>query len=268
MNARPIFAPRLRTCSASLATVFKLYNRFLEILIFSKFYSNIEILAYDFIRRRQAINQRFKTNGIYDDLKAKLVTGGLAPGRKLKPAELQTGYGCSANTLRDVLMRLCSLGLVEFQMQRGFRATPSSPERRRDVARFRLLLEREGVSESMERGGIAWEADLAAAHHKLLHIERRMAVSTDVQDFLPLWTEAEREFHETLISASCSPLLIETFSQVYLQFRQQFVGQQRDFGLSYFEAIIAEHQAIVDAAIARDQTACRDAIYEHLKRNL
>lgn len=196
------------------------------------------------------------------------MTGGLRPGKKLKPTELQAGYGCSANTLRDVLMRLYALGLVEFEMQRGFRATPSSPERRRDVARFRLMLEREGALESMEQGGIAWEAKLAAAHHKLLHIERRIADETDFEDFMPLWTEAEREFHETLISASQSPLLMETFSQVYLQFRQQFVGQQRDFGANYFEAIIAEHQAIVDAALARDPEACREAIHEHLKRNL
>lgn len=220
------------------------------------------------IGRKQIINPRSKTNDIYEDLKARLVTGSLRPGSKLKPTELQADYACSANTLRDVLMRLSNLGLVEFQMQRGFRATTSSPERRRDVARFRLLLEREGVSESMDQGGIAWEAELAAAHHKLLHIERRIAAETDLQDFMPLWTEAEREFHETLISASASPLLIETFSQVYLQFRQQFVGQQRDFGANYFEAIIAEHQAIVDAALARDQTACREAIHEHLKRNL
>ncbi len=196
------------------------------------------------------------------------MTGGLAPGSKLKPSKLQVDYACSANTLRDVLMRLCSLGLVEFQMQRGFRATPSSPERRRDVARFRMLLEQEGVLESMRQGGVAWEAELAAAHHKLLHIERRIADETDFRDFMPLWTDAEREFHETLISASSSPLLIETFSQIYLQFRQQFVGQQQDFGINYFEAIIAEHQAIVDAALARDPAACREAIHEHLKRNL
>lgn len=165
-------------------------------------------------------------------------------------------------------MRLSNLGLVEFEIQKGFRATESSPERRRDVARFRLLLEREGVSESMKRGGLAWEAKLAASHHKLLHIEKRILDETGLPDFMPLWTEAEREFHETLISASDSPLLIETFSQVYLQFRQQFVGQQRNFGTNYFEAIIVEHQAIVDAALARNQAACRKAIYEHLKRNL
>ena len=216
----------------------------------------------------KAISRRFETTDIYEDLKTRLATGSLAPGMKLKPAVLQDDYGCSANTLRDVLMRLSAVGLVEFQMQKGFRATPSSPERRRDVAHFRLLLEREGMAQSMALGGVVWEAEITAAHHKLLHIERRIADGVDIGPFMPLWTDAEREFHETLISANESPLLTRTFSHVYLQFRQQFVGQQRQFGLNYFEQIIHEHQAIVDAALVRDQNACREAIYQHLKRNL
>jgi len=217
---------------------------------------------------RPVISRQFETTNIQEDLKARLVTGDLLPGGKLKPAVLQGDYACSANTLRDVLMRLCTIGLVEFEMQKGFRATPGTPERRRDVTRFRLLLEREGVASSMERGGVAWEAQLAAAHHKLLHIERRIADEANVAPYRSHWTEAEREFHATLISASDSPLLIETFSQVYLQFRQQIVAQQRQLGTPYFEAIITEHQAIVDAALARNLSACLQAIYDHLKRNL
>ncbi len=214
------------------------------------------------------IVRRFETTDIYEDLKAKLVTGTLPPGLKLKPADLQEDYACSQNTLRDVLMRLCAIGLVRFEMQKGFRATPSSPDQMRDVARFRLLLEREGAAASMEHGGVAWEADLAAAHHKLLHIERRIAKAGDIGSFMPLWTNAERAFHETLISASSSPLLIETFSQVYLRFRQQFAALQLNFQTYDFEAIILEHQAIVDGALARDRAACSEAIQRHLERHL
>ncbi len=163
---------------------------------------------------------------IYENLKAKLISGELAPGMKLKPAELQGEYECAPNTLRDVLMRLSNIGLVEFQLQRGFRATASSLERRSDVARFRILLEQSGAVDSMKRGGIWWEADLAAAHQKLLHIERQIISGGDAQNLLPYWTEAEREFHETLISACGSPMLIQTYAKIYLQFRQQFVGDQ------------------------------------------
>lgn len=215
-----------------------------------------------------AITTRTQTEAIYADLKTKLGAGVLRPGVKLKPTDLQGEYGCSANTVRDVLMRLSNFGLVEFQLQRGFRATPGSLTRRSDVAKFRLLLEQEGVAGSMRQGGVAWEAKLAAAHQKLLHIERQIQREGGLAPFQRLWTEAEWEFHQTLISACASPMLIETYERVYLQFRQQNSDHARDFGVNFFETIVAEHQAIVDAALARNAAACRAAIEDHLKRNI
>lgn len=165
-------------------------------------------------------------------------------------------------------MRLSNFGLVEFQLQRGFRATPSTLERRSEVAKFRLMLEQEGVTESMRRGGVAWEAQLAAAHQKLRHIEQQIQCEGGIDPFKRLWTEAEWEFHQTLIAACASPMLIETYERVYLQFRQQNSEHMRDFGDNFFETIVNEHQAIVDAALARDVAACRAAIEDHLKRNI
>lgn len=211
---------------------------------------------------------RVETGEIYKDLQRKLMTAAFSPGEKLKPAELQGAYGCSANTVRDVLLRLSKVGLVDFEMQRGFRARDTSPERRHDVAKFRILLEQEGAALSIANGGLEWEAKLSAAHHKLSHVERQIAASGQVQEGMDVWSDAELEFHETLISRCDSPLLRETYGNIYAQFRQQMVSQERDFGSNYFEAIIREHQAIVDAALARDTGGCRQAIYDHLKRNL
>lgn len=208
------------------------------------------------------------TNEILENIKLKLVTGELQPGTKLKPGALQAAYGCSANTLRDILMRLCHFGLVEFEFQRGFRATPNSQEQRRDLTYFRLLLEKEGAERSMANGGVAWEAQLAAAHHKLLHIETQMASKEAISANRQLWIDADREFHESLIAACGSAILVRQFGHVIMQFRQQLIGLHRKFDNRYFEAIIREHQAIVDAALARDAQACGDAIYRHLERNL
>lgn len=208
------------------------------------------------------------TNEIYVDLQRKLITAVLEPGAKLKPSELQGQYGCSSNKVRDVLLRLSKVGLVEFEIQRGFRAKASTPELRHDVTKFRILLEQEGAALSMVNGGVQWEAKLSAAHHKLSHIETQIELGDDVQPYMGLWSDAEMEFHETLISSCESALLRETYGNIYAQFRQQMVSQERDFGSNYFRKIIKEHQAILDAALARDVTACRKSIYDHLKRNL
>ncbi|KAG1648429.1 putative HTH-type transcriptional regulator BphR [Nymphon striatum] len=153
---------------------------------------------------------KMETPAIYDDLHRKLVTAQFDHGEKLKSEELRKIYGCSANTIREVLFRLSTAGLVAFEEQRGFRARRTSRERQHDLTQFRILLEQEGVSLSMKHGDIEWEARLSAAHHKLSHIEAEVRRTGTVVPVLPLWSNAEWEFHDTLISACNSPLLRET----------------------------------------------------------
>lgn len=216
----------------------------------------------------QALDTKPPTTEVYRDLHQKLVTAGFPPGAKLKPSELSTEYGCSANTVRDVLMRLLTTGLVTFEDQRGFRVAPSSADIHDDIVRFRILLEQQGVAMSMEKGGVAWEAQLSAAHHKLTHIEATIERAGLSAEHMQLWSDAEREFHHTLIAACSSPVLIETYRNIYDQSRQQLLARHSDFGPRYFNAIIAEHRAILDAALTRDEDACAAAIFDHLKRNL
>ena len=209
---------------------------------------------------------RTETPEIYRDLHSRLTMGGLAPGEKLLPAPLCKRYGCSANTLREVLFRLSSVGLVVFEEQRGFRARRSSARRQHDLTTFRIMLEQEGATMSMRRGGIAWEAQLTAAHHKLSHIETEISRAGAIEPVLTLWCQAEWEFHDALGAACDSPLLRETYKSIYDQFRQQLVTRERKFG--YFSDNVAEHRLILDAALARDEEACRMHIHNHLARNL
>lgn len=211
---------------------------------------------------------RTETPDIYLDLQSKLTNAVFRPGEKIKPAELQDVYGCSANTIRETLLRLSNLGLVTFESQRGFRVAIASAKACNDITRFRILLEREGAGLSMKYGGLKWEADLTASHHRLVHIEREIASAGELEGNLALWSDAEKDFHETLISACGSQMLRDAYGRVYLQFRQQMVSLERNFSTPYFRTVIDEHQGILDAALARDTEACQQAIYDHLERNI
>jgi len=209
---------------------------------------------------------KMDTPAIYDDLHRKLVTAQFEHGEKLKSEDLRQIYGCSANTIREVLFRLSTAGLVAFEEQRGFRARRTSRERQHDLTQFRILLEQEGVSLSIKHGDIEWEARLSAAHHKLSHIESEVRRAGGVEHVLSLWSNAEWEFHDTLISASRSPLLRETYKIIYDQFRQQLVSRDSNYG--YYADNIEEHRAILEAALARDEPLCRQHIHDHLARNM
>ena len=63
-----------------------------------------------------------------------------------------------------------------------------------------------------------------------------------------------------------SALMKRIHAQIYAQFRQQLVSAETNFG--YFPENIAEHQAILDAALDRDEPRVRARIHDHLKRNL
>lgn len=201
----------------------------------------------------------------YTDLRDRLVGGEFAPGQRLKSEELAKGYGISASSLREILFRLSTVGLVSFQEQRGFRVPELSDALQHDLTQFRILLECEGACLSIRNGGVAWESRLSAAHHKLSHIESRAASDADDM-LLSLWTEAELEFHQTLIDACRSDLLKQTHEIVYFQFRQQMINSDRKF--VFVPENITQHKAILDAALQKDEAEVRAMIRSHLARNL
>jgi DNA-binding GntR family transcriptional regulator len=204
-------------------------------------------------------------NEIYIALRERLVNGGFAPNVKLKPNEIRLYYKCSASTIRETLFRLSTEGLVSFQEQRGFRVPQPSAQLQHELTHLRIVLECEGASLSIRLGGLEWEARLTAAHHKLSHIEGRVWSSEDLKPFLSLWTRAEQEFHETLISACDSQVLKATHGILYQRFRQQLINTDKKY--VFIRENIEEHQGILDAALARDEGLIKQGIYDHLSRN-
>ncbi len=203
---------------------------------------------------------------IFEDLRRRLMTCGFAHGQKVRAEHLRQEFGCSASTIREVLFRLSTLGLVEFREQRGFRVPEKSRPVLNELAHLRVLLEAEGTVMSIRLGGVAWEARLTAAHHQLSHLEKRLQAAPDKTPFVDLWFDAERQFHETLISACGSDSLRSTHHQLYCRFRQQLMVEDRAF--DFISDNIEHHQEILDAAMAGDEALTRQKIHDHLARHM
>ena len=76
----------------------------------------------------------------YRRIRTDIIFGKLAPAEKLKLDRLREDYGASVGTLRELLNRLASEGLVLAEGQRGFEVAPVSAENLRESAALRLLL--------------------------------------------------------------------------------------------------------------------------------
>lgn len=205
---------------------------------------------------------------IYQDLRTKLMSASFPEGTRMKPDVLRSLYNCSASTIRENLLRLSCDGFLDFVDQKGFRVPKSSEKTLDELADLRILIEQQGIRDTLSDSNLAWEAQLTAAHHKLAHIEEQMRNLKNITDHIVIWTAAERDFHRTLVSGSGSALLKDMHNTVFDRFRQMLVlnyGQSR-FG--FRKDNIREHERIVKEALAGNIEECCAAVRDHVKTGM
>lgn len=102
----------------------------------------------------------------YRRIRTDIIFGRLQPGEKLRLDRFSSAYNTSISTLRELLNRLASEGLIVAEGQRGFEVAPVSPDDFREVAAMRLLLEGFAIDESFREGDLDWEGRVVSAHHE------------------------------------------------------------------------------------------------------
>jgi DNA-binding GntR family transcriptional regulator len=193
--------------------------------------------------------QRPETIGdrTYRRIRTDILFGRLAPSERLALDRMREAYEASVSTLREMLSRLSSEGLVVSEGSRGFQVTPVSAANLREVAAMRCLLETHALRLSFEAGDMDWEGGVVAAHHKAASMERRMRASERSQH-AEAWKNYDREFHGALIAACGSEVLLATHSRIYDQYlRYQMIA------VAYFGNVaVAESWRLLESALARD----------------
>ena len=196
---------------------------------------------------------------IYSRIRTDVILGRLAPGQRLTLDRMRSTYGTSIGTLREVLNRLASEGFIAAEGARGFEVAPASVDNLRELADMRLLLERHALRESFEAGDIEWEGRVVAAHHKLATIEKRMLAGDHSES--EAWKRYDAAFHNALISACGSRLLLDTHAAVYDKYLRYVVLANVFRG----KAAVHEHRKLLECALARDWKSAQRALDGHVR---
>lgn len=192
----------------------------------------------------------------YRSLRADMLLGRLPPGRKLGLGALRETYRVGVSTLREALTRLASEELVVAEGQRGFSVAPVSAGDFAEVADLRLLLERKAIRESFAAGDLDWEGRVVGAHHKLAVLEQRLLAGEAAEP--ALWKRYDLEFHQALIEACGSAVLIETYTAVHDRFLRHQMVALASPGASPREIAAGQHAALRASALLHDaEGACR-----------
>lgn len=196
----------------------------------------------------------------YDALRDDIIGGRREPESKLRIEELRQHYGTGASPLREALNRLAGEGFVTTEGQRGFRVAAISMKDLEDITRLRIMLECEAIRESIRQGDDEWEAGIVAAFHRLSKVE------SDGAQVFPEWEMRNQEFHEALIVACDSDWL--------LRFRRTLYEQHKRYRLISIlkhdetRNVHAEHEAIMEAVLARDEQRACAATESHIMRTV
>lgn len=213
-------------------------------------------------RERDAMSLELMATSIadraYDRIRTDIVFGRLVPGARLRLDALARDYGAGISTVREILSRLSSEGLVVAEEQRGFRVAPVSPLGFQDVAAMRLLLETYALPLSFSAGDLEWESRVVAAHHKLAVMEKRMLAGETAG--LEIWKRYDREFHQILIQACGSQTLLDLYGGVF----DQYLRYQMVAVVFRGEIAAEEHKLLLDCALTRDAERACEVLTRHV----
>jgi GntR family carbon starvation induced transcriptional regulator len=209
-------------------------------------------------RPRQVTND----NLVYERIRDDLLSGHYEPGSKLRIEDLSAHYEFGVSPIREALSRLAEAGLINYAAQRGYRVAAQSPEEYADLVSMRLMLEPEALFRAIRAGDLNWEADVAAAYHRLSRMQAEMADGS--AEAYRGWARADRSFHLALI-ASCPSRWLLTFCRMIIEQTARYHRAQIMAGTLPIHRTGIEHKALLDFVMARDVDGACQALREHIQ---
>jgi DNA-binding GntR family transcriptional regulator len=214
------------------------------------------------MRDSSSVRSRSQTHDVYERVRADILACRLAPGVKLRIADLcESLGGVSLGAVREALSRLAADELVISEPQRGFTVAPVSGVDLEELTLARVEVEGWCLRAAIAKGGVRWEAGIEAAFRTLA---RTPYFAQDDSDRLSdTWVASHAAFHEALVAAAGNSWLLRIREQLYRQserYRRLSVPvnpQRRD--------VEAEHRSIMEAALARDADRAVERLSMHLR---
>ncbi|WP_029064901.1 GntR family transcriptional regulator [Labrenzia sp. DG1229] len=188
---------------------------------------------------------------VFDALRKAIIQGQLEEGEPLRQDEIARLFNTSRIPVREAISRLEEQGLVKTQRYKGAVVAGLSPKETEEIFDLRALVEPEIIKNAVP---LMSKEILASAREK--------CAAFSASDNPMEWGDLNRDFHETLYSASDLKFFREiahnAIDRVERQIRAQLVMSNG------MERAGREHFGIMDACEAGDADLAADLTREHI----
>jgi DNA-binding GntR family transcriptional regulator len=190
-----------------------------------------------------------------DDIENGILTGDFAPGERLDETQLATRFGVSRTPIREALMQLNAIGLIEFRPRRGAVVADHGPKYVFEM--FEVMAELEGMA-----GALAARRHTAEDQEQLLSAHNRCQAAADNEDTDAYYYENEA-FHHVIYSASQNSFLNEQCAFLHRRLRPYRRLQLRV--RNRMKTSFDEHEAIIENILGGNAEATRALLLAHVK---
>ena len=195
-----------------------------------------------------------------EGIRRTILQGTWSPGERLQPTTLAVQFATSTTVIRESLTRLAGEGLVLIRPNRGFFVAELNLRELADITELRCVTEALASRLSVERGDLAWESELIAAHHTLAQTPRRRSDNPDYVN--EEWSKAHREFHLKILEAcDCTPMvrLSSNLADSTELYRRWAAPSSAAGGRD----VENEHKMLLEAALNRDAETLAKLLRKH-----
>lgn len=200
------------------------------------------------------MNDRNTFQKLRDQIENGIVTGEFEPGERLDETQLATRYGVSRTPIREALMQLSAIGLVETRPRRGAVVVDPGPQYVLEM--FEVMAELEGMAGALAaRRHTNEDRDLLTAAHERCG---EAALSDDTDSY---YYENE-VFHHAIYQASHSGFLKDQCAALHRRLRPYRRLQLRV--RNRMKVSFEEHRKIVEAILSGDDEAARLLLKGHV----
>jgi DNA-binding GntR family transcriptional regulator len=211
---------------------------------------------------------------VFEELRTEILNGRFLPGQRLKASSLAGTHKVSLNVIREALNRLAGEKLVDLEPQFGFAVRQLSAQDLEDLVRQRIILEGIALRQCIQRSNLDWQAQVLAAHHRL--IKTPMTVGVKPRAMNPEWLARHADFHQVILQACGSPRLfqiVRDLSDAAEMYHRAFLpvtSRDREMEAEHTELLQAILAGDADKAVrvlTRHMEKTRDVILLHLQKS-
>jgi DNA-binding GntR family transcriptional regulator len=190
-------------------------------------------------------------DAIVDTLRARILDQTEPPGSTLTESAVALRFSVARPTAKLAIERLVADGLLRREAHRAARVPELTRDDIVDLFATRRLIESAAVASLAVGGSIP--ADALAAHRELLAAARASGA----------FATPDAAFHRALVAGSPRPRLARIHGTLMAEI-ELCIGQVQAHHLLDVTDVAAQHQRILDAVTAGDQTAAADLTGAHI----